>query len=100
MSDCARIDPLVTPFVDGELPQDEQQTVTQHITACPACRGKVMAERAIRSVMRTRRSELSGPAAPADLKARCARLQSSAVPAAPAVKPESTNIRAFRPSPW
>jgi len=49
MPDCSRIDPLVTPFVDGELPQDEQQTLTQHITACPACRGKVMAERAIRS---------------------------------------------------
>jgi anti-sigma factor RsiW len=74
MPDCSRIDPLVTPFVDGELPQDEQQTLTQHITACPACRGKVMAERAIRSVMRTRRSELSGPPAPADLKARCTLL--------------------------
>jgi len=100
MPDCSRIDPLVTPFVDGELPQDEQQTLTQHITACPSCRGKVMAEQAIRSVIRTRRSELSGPPAPADLKARCARLQSSPVPAAPSVKAEPTNIRSFRPSAW
>ena len=76
MPDCSRIDPLVTPFVDGELPQEEQRSLTQHITVCAACRGKVMAERAIRTLMRACRTDLSSPAAPADLKARCARLQS------------------------
>lgn len=100
MPDCSRIDPLVTPFVDGELPQDEQQTLTQHITACPACRGKVMAERAIRSVMRTRRSELSGPPAPADLKARCTLLKSTPVPVAPTANSETRNVRSFRRSAW
>jgi len=76
MPDCSRIDPLVTPFVDGALPEDEQQSLTQHITVCAACRGKVMAERAIRALMAACRTDLSAPAAPADLKARCARLQS------------------------
>ena len=41
MPDCSRIDTLVTPFVDGELPQPEQQAVTGHIAACPFCRAKV-----------------------------------------------------------
>jgi anti-sigma factor RsiW len=97
MPDCSRIDPLVTPFVDGELPQDEQQTLTQHITACPACRGKVMAERAIRSVMQARRAELSGPPAPASLKARCARLDSSPIPAS-STRSASPNV--LRASTW
>src|SRR5436190_3254170 len=100
MSDCARIDPLVTPFVDGELPQDEQQTLTQHITACPACRGKVMAERSIRSVMQARRAELSGPPAPASLKARCGRLGSAPFPAAPSIRSESSRIPWPRLSAW
>jgi len=100
MSDCARIDPLVTPFVDGELPQDEQQTLTQHITACPACRGKVMAERSIRSVMQARRAELSGPPAPASLKARCGRLGSAPLPAAPSIRSESSTTRSPRLSAW
>jgi len=99
MPDCSRIDPLVTPFVDGELPQDEQQTLTQHITACPACRGKVMAERAIRSVMQARRAELSGPPAPASLKARCARLDSRPVPATPSIRSESP-VPSPRASAW
>jgi anti-sigma factor RsiW len=98
MSDCSRIDPLVTPFVDGELPQDEQQTLAQHITACPACRGKVVAERAIRSVMQARRAELSGPPAPASLKARCAR--SVQLPAAPSIKSESSSVPFLRVSAW
>src|SRR4051794_25404569 len=100
MPDCSRIDPLVTPFVDGELPQDEQQTLTRHITACPACRGKVMAERAIRSVMQARRAELSGPAAPASLKARCARLDSRPVPATPSIRSKSRGVPSLRASAW
>jgi anti-sigma factor RsiW len=100
MPDCSRIDPLVTPFVDGELPQDEQQTLTRHITACPACRGKVLAERAIRSVMQARRAELSGPPAPAALKARCARLDSRPVLADPSIRSKSPRVPFLRASAW
>lgn len=76
MPECSRIDSLVTPFVDGELPEQEQQTVQQHLTACAPCRAKVAAERAIRGLLRARRSDLSSSCAPAALKARCARLSS------------------------
>jgi anti-sigma factor RsiW len=74
MPDCSRIDPLVTPFIDGELPQGQQETLTQHITACPACRARVAAERAVRTLMRARHADLLKPAAPPSLKARCAAL--------------------------
>ena len=73
MPDCSRIDTLVTPFVDGELPQSEQQAVTGHIAACPLCRAKVAAERSVRALIQQRRADL-GTCASAGLKARCARL--------------------------
>lgn len=76
MPECSRIDSLVTPFVDGELPAQEQQTVQRHLTACPPCRAKVAAERAIRALLQSRRTDLSGACAPAALKERCALLSS------------------------
>jgi anti-sigma factor RsiW len=80
MPDCARIDALVTPFVDGELSTSDEQTVSTHIAACPPCRAKVAAERAVRACMRARRSELAPAEAPAALKARCAMLRQQAKP--------------------
>ncbi|MBS1819784.1 MAG: zf-HC2 domain-containing protein [Acidobacteria bacterium] len=74
MPDCSRIDALVTPFVDGELPEPQQQTVADHIAACPPCRAKVSAERAIRTLLHARRPDLHSAPAPADLRARCAKL--------------------------
>src|ERR1700745_1449217 len=74
MPDCTPIDELVTPFVDGELPQGDQQSVARHIAACPPCRAKVAAEQAVRALVQTRRGDLArGNARPA-LKARCQRL--------------------------
>ena len=51
MPDCSRIDALVTPFVDGELPQAEQQAIAGHIAACPPCCAKVAAERSVRALI-------------------------------------------------
>lgn len=73
MPDCSRIDALVTPYVDGELPQPEQTEVSHHLSACPLCRTKVAAEQAVRALIRTRREDLAHPAPP-DLKSRCAAL--------------------------
>ena len=58
MPDCSRIDALVTPFVDGELPESETRAVAGHLSACPLCRAKVAAEESIRSLMQQRRREL------------------------------------------
>lgn len=74
MPECARIDSLVTPFVDGELTPNEQQAVAHHLTVCPPCRARVAAERAIRSLLQARRADLTSCTPPRDLKARCSRL--------------------------
>ncbi len=77
MPECSRIDPLVTPFVDGDLPHGDEVVVAQHLTACPPCRAKVAAERAIRSLLQARRADLTAAHAPDDLKRRCSGLASS-----------------------
>ena len=74
MPECSRIDALATPFVDGELPPAEQASVTAHLTQCPPCQARIATERAIRRLLEARRADLVSAAAPADLKARCARL--------------------------
>ncbi len=76
MPDCSRIDALVTPFVDGELPESETRAVAGHLSACPLCRAKVAAEESIRSLMQQRRRELCA-CAPSALKSRCAKLAAS-----------------------
>ena len=48
MSKCSFIDPLMTPYVDGELPDAEREAVTRHVGACPPCQGRLVAERAVR----------------------------------------------------
>lgn len=96
MPECSRIDSLVTPFVDGELPEPEQQTVQQHLAACPSCRAKVAAERAIRSLLRTRRADLATSCASAALKDRCARLSSHHRPAAVTPFPVKSAVAGWR----
>jgi anti-sigma factor RsiW len=75
MPDCSRVDALLTPFVDGELPPGDQQALTRHLAECPPCRARVAAERAIRALMQARRADLRSAAASPELKARCAALQ-------------------------
>jgi anti-sigma factor (TIGR02949 family) len=97
MSDCSHLDSRITPFVDGELPPDEQQALTGHVAACPACRAAVAAERAVRTLIASRRAELTAPTAPSGLKARCSAVMS----AGPApVLPMSPARPAARASRW
>jgi anti-sigma factor RsiW len=82
MPDCTVIDPLVTPYVDGELPAADRATVEEHVRACPPCRSRVTAEQAVHGLIETRRPALCRDTAPARLHARCAEL-AAAVPRAP-----------------
>ena len=63
MSDCTSIDPLVTPYVDGELDASGRELVSQHLRLCSACHGRVAAERQVRDLFSERRSALGAEGA-------------------------------------
>jgi anti-sigma factor RsiW len=72
MLSCRSIDPLVTPFIDGELPDPDRREVERHLLACPPCHSRIAAERAVRELLRDRKRALDGPCAPGTLRATCA----------------------------
>jgi anti-sigma factor RsiW len=98
MPDCSRIDALVTPFVDGELPSGEQQAISTHIANCAACRAKVMAERAVRALVKARQPELTRSAAPPALRARCAMMKGAG--ARSTAEPPAARTLPARSSSW
>ena len=77
MPKCTSIDPLVTSYVDDEIGAGERRLVDEHLRACPPCRIRVAAERAVRELVRAKRAELGPPGAPDALRARCASLTRS-----------------------
>lgn len=68
---CSRLNPLVTPYVDGELSEAERQQVDRHLRACPPCHSRVAAERAVHELIRAQRDALAAPCASSALRARC-----------------------------
>jgi anti-sigma factor RsiW len=97
MFNCQSIDPLVTPYIDGELSDADRLAVAAHLCACPPCHSRVIAEQAVHELIQTRRSALSA-VAPEPLRVRCAeiaRLKASMMAArgalgSPAPAPERT----------
>ena len=55
MPDCTSIDPLITPYVDGDIGAPERRLVDEHVRRCPPCYSRVSAERAVFELMKTRR---------------------------------------------
>lgn len=96
MSDCASIDPLVTPYIDDELDARERGQVDSHLLRCPACRSRVRAERTACGLLRQRKGELARLAAPPSLRARCASMCTG--PAAAAAPIRRTWVSGLRPS--
>src|SRR5712691_2963866 len=74
MSDCTSIDPLITPYVDGDIDAAARLRVDDHVRRCPPCHSRVTAERAVRALMRDKRTEIAADAASPALRARCAAL--------------------------
>jgi anti-sigma factor RsiW len=74
MPECSSIDTLVTPYVDGELAAPDRRAIEQHLGACPPCRSRVDAERAVRNLLQVRKAALHLGGAPPALHARCAQL--------------------------
>jgi len=73
MADCQRIDALVTPFIDGQLPGDDRRTVEEHLRVCAPCHSRVVAEQAVHDLIRTRRRALS-VCAPRPLQEKCVEM--------------------------
>jgi anti-sigma factor RsiW len=71
MPSCTSIEPLITPFVDGQLAAVEAQVVEAHIGICAICRSRVVAERSVSELLRARRHDLCIEHASSALRARC-----------------------------
>jgi anti-sigma factor RsiW len=71
MRSCAAIDPLVTPFIDGELAVGDRLALEEHLRVCAPCQARVEAERAVRALVVERKRSFEGCRASAALKARC-----------------------------
>jgi anti-sigma factor RsiW len=90
---CDRIDPLVTPFIDGDLPESDRRAVEEHLRACPPCHSRVAAERQVHELIRARVPVLTRAGAPDSLHAKCWELArhtpraADTAPRVPAVPP-------------
>lgn len=68
--ECSELEPVVVPFVDGEIGGSDRARIDEHLRACPPCRSRVEAERAARDAVSAARPQLRESAPPA-LRARC-----------------------------
>ncbi len=68
MSNCDQIDPLVTPYIDGELAAHDCARVEQHLQACEPCRMRVTAERSVCHLLRRSKAELHRARVPQSLR--------------------------------
>ena len=57
MSDCSSesIDPLITPYIDGDIGAAERQLVDAHARVCASCHSRLTAEQAVRDLLQARR---------------------------------------------
>src|SRR3954465_5912385 len=74
MHNCDSLDPLVTPFVDGALPDVDRRAVEDHLRVCAPCHSRVTAERAVHELVRARRAGVPRTEAPDARLPRCAEL--------------------------
>lgn len=73
MKECHDIEPLLTPYVDGEIGEQEAAGVRAHLTRCAPCRAAEEAERQARVWVRENAASLRGTA-PAMLASKCRQL--------------------------
>jgi anti-sigma factor RsiW len=87
---CSSLDPLVTPYIDGELGDADCAAVDAHLRACPPCHLRVAAERQVHALMREHKAAIDTRCAPDALRMQCAeiaRLESARL------KPRATTDR-------
>jgi anti-sigma factor RsiW len=77
MPNCQAIDPLITPYVDHELPDADRLKVDEHLRVCAPCHSRVTAEQAVRNLVQARQLGLC-QAAPPFLRAKCLKIAAEA----------------------
>ena len=80
MTDCQRIDTLVTPYVDGNNSPPERDFVDAHLKACKLCCGRIHAEQAVRALLHARRAGFEVGSAPPALRTACAAFRTEKTP--------------------
>ena len=71
MPDCKKLDPLVTPYVDGELESANRAEVDAHLRVCPPCHARVVVEQSVRDLLSRRKHTFKEARASASLRRRC-----------------------------
>jgi len=79
MKNCREVEPLMAPYVDGDVPTADRAGIDAHLEKCPACRDDVDAQRAVKAAIHARRTELRG-CATSSLRERCAEHAASVSP--------------------
>ena len=74
MSDCPRTTEQLAPYLDGELPPAERDTLKQHLDECPPCRHAAAAVEGGRRVLSERGRQLAREPLPPGLRSRCEML--------------------------
>jgi anti-sigma factor RsiW len=93
MKNCQDLEPLLTPYVDGEATADQRAAIEAHLAVCPSCRDCADAEAHGRDLLKARRDQLVTPA-PARLHQKCAQLARQEAPGATASAPGATGSAA------
>jgi anti-sigma factor RsiW len=99
MRNCHTLEPYVTPYVDGELPDEDRRAIDAHLRACAPCQSRVAAERAVHDLIRTKQSDLNAERAPDSLRAACRSLAARAIAPAAASAPRADAAQGFRTVP-
>ena len=94
MSSCQDLEPLFTPYVDGEATAEQRAAIEAHLAACPSCQACADAEAHARELLQRRREQLFTPA-PVRLHQKCADLaRQEAAAAAAAGQPRAAEASA------
>jgi anti-sigma factor RsiW len=89
MKTCQDLEPLFTPYVDGEATAEQRAAIEAHLAACPTCREFADAEAHARDLVKACREQLITPA-PARLHQKCADLARQEAAAAAAAAAASS----------
>jgi len=92
MKNCQDLEPLLTPYVDGEATADQRAAIEGHLAACPTCREFADAEAHARELVKQCRAQLITPA-PASLHQKCADLARHCFTSSRACASASANSR-------